>query len=66
MTDSSGQCQPYLIALADQMHAAVRDRDGERFAHAVQTLYLRDPATARVILRESLQRPLPGPVAEDP
>ncbi|MEU8310746.1 hypothetical protein AB0C84_45145 [Actinomadura sp. NPDC048955] len=66
MTESSKQRQPYVIAMADQMNAALRDSDGERFAHAVRALYLYDAVTARVILRESLRRPLRRPAPEDP
>ncbi|WP_433466400.1 hypothetical protein [Spirillospora sp. CA-128828] len=60
VTGSPEQRLPYVIALADQIHAAVRDKDGEAFADAVRALYLRDAVTARVILRECLQPPVDG------
>ncbi|MWA07056.1 hypothetical protein F8568_043305 [Actinomadura sp. LD22] len=45
-----------MVALADQMKAALRDKDGDRFAHTVRALYLHDPAAAKMILREGLRQ----------
>jgi hypothetical protein len=57
VTNPSEARAPYVIALVDQIQAALRDKDGIRFAQTVRTLYLRDPGVARTILREALRGP---------
>ncbi|GAB3971225.1 hypothetical protein GCM10029978_046010 [Actinoallomurus acanthiterrae] len=55
MTDLPQQRPAHVIALTDQIHAAIRDKDAERLADTVRPLYFRDPDAARAILVEGLQ-----------
>jgi len=66
VTDDPGQRPAHVIALTDQIHAAIRDKDSDRLADTARALFYRDPEAARAMLMEGLRQAIGIDRGEDP